>query len=183
MRSNLFLLGALALVSCGSDSSNTPDGTGGTGSKASCQSSNTMTWAGTEYHEAQSAIDPSRCDPQIEAVAFSDFIGSGAPGINLALHYDLNATTKKFSVVTMNLNAATIGNYPYGTGTMESSATWRQPSADCSAGSGSVMLTEYTGVGGIAVGTFSFADFTALGSGSCPATVTGSFSMSVVDGD
>ncbi len=143
-----------------------------------------MTWAGTTYNETQSTTDPSACDPQVMAAAYTDLAGSGSPGINVLLHMDWDAGAKKFgSFVSINLNGVTTGTYAYGIGAMESAVIWKQASGQCLASGGSVTLSKYDGIGGVAAGTFQFTGLSAVGGASCPATVDGSFSSSVVDGD
>ncbi|HMR06478.1 MAG TPA: hypothetical protein PKA88_11890 [Polyangiaceae bacterium] len=160
-------------------------GAAGQAGGGNCLASDTMSWAGTSYHETQSTTDPAVCDPQIMAAAYTNFATTGAPGINILLHYEWDASAKKFgNFVSMNLNGVTTGDYPHGLGAMQSSVIWNRPGGNCIAGGGSVTLSQYDGIGGLAVGSFSFTGFTAVGGGAtCPTSVDGSFSMSVVDGD
>jgi hypothetical protein len=158
---------------------------GGAGGGTSCLASDTMTWNGTEYHEQVSSSDPNTCDPQIMAAAYTDFLSLGSPGINLLLHYDWDQSALMFgSFVSLNLYGQTPGTYPYGLNAGQAGVIWHQPSGDCVAGSGSVTLTSFGGVGGVTEGTFTFSGFTSISGTGCPTgTVDGSFSTSVVDGD
>ncbi len=154
----------------------------GGGSAGPCTASDTMTWAGTTYHEQPSAEDSSVCDPQIMTVAYEEFPGGSGPGLNVLLHYGFSADASSFSsFVSMNVLGVTLGSYSYGRDPGQVGVTVVVPGSQCLARGGSLTLSRYDGPGGLAEGTFAFTDWTALRGTECPTgDVTGSFSMTVI---
>jgi hypothetical protein len=157
-------------------------GTGGSGATPGDCDDDEFALNGNLYTEAPSDGDPLVCDAQIMAARYDDFVGMGV-GYNLLLHWDYAADAESFgNFVSINIYGDEPGEYEFGP-TAAGAADFVWEIGDdtpllCLADSGSVTVDTLGMEGELVTGLLDLG----ISNTDCPATVSGTFSMTVVDG-
>ena len=156
-------------------------GTGGAGASTGDCDDDEFVLNGETYTEAPSAGDPLVCDAQIMAARYDDFVGMGV-GYNLLLHWDYDADMELFgSFVSINIYGDEPGEYEFGpTPAGAADFSWEMGDTPllCLADSGSVTVDSLGMEGELVTGELDLG----ISESGCPSSVTGTFSMTVVDG-